>query len=149
MRDTISIARANLLHPKLRQEVIDTITEVEATFPTDTSVRIVQGLRSAAEQDALYAKGRTTPGPIVTKAKSGSSFHEPGLAFDGVIMVAGKVMWDHPLWMQVVAAFKSKGWTWGGDFKSITDKPHLEKTFGYTMKQLRVMGKDGVYPVFP
>lgn len=147
MRDTLSIHRANLLHPKVRQEVIDAISEVEAFWPVGTCVRIVQGLRTIAEQDALYAQGRTKPGPIVTKAKGGSSFHNFGLAIDGVIMVGKDIVWDHPLWPEVVAAFKAKGWGWGGDFKSIVDKPHLEKTFGKKPAQLREMG--GTYPALP
>lgn len=40
-------------------------------------------------------------------------------------------------WMEVVAHFKSKGWRWGGDWISWKDMPHMEKTFGYTVKQLK------------
>jgi hypothetical protein len=36
------------------------------------------------EQAALYAKGRTSGGRIVTKAKPGQSYHNYGLAFDWV-----------------------------------------------------------------
>jgi peptidoglycan L-alanyl-D-glutamate endopeptidase CwlK len=36
------------------------------------------------EQAALYAKGRTAGGRIVTKARPGESFHNHGLAFDWV-----------------------------------------------------------------
>ncbi len=41
-------------------------------------------LRTQAEQDALYAKGRTKPGKIVTKAKGNtySSMHQWGVAVD-------------------------------------------------------------------
>ena len=42
------------------------------------------GMRTMEEQAALYAKGRTTEGKIVTKAKAGQSFHNYGLAFDWV-----------------------------------------------------------------
>lgn len=42
------------------------------------------GFRSFEEQSALFAKGRTAPGRIVTKAKAGESFHNYGLAFDWV-----------------------------------------------------------------
>jgi len=42
------------------------------------------GFRSFEEQSALYAKGRTAPGSIVTKAKAGESYHNYGLAFDWV-----------------------------------------------------------------
>ena len=36
-------------------------------------------------------------------------------------------------WVEVVKIFKSYGWFWGGDFKSIKDSPHFEKTFGKTL----------------
>ncbi|MEE0293756.1 MAG: M15 family metallopeptidase, partial [Eubacterium sp.] len=45
---------------------------------------ITQGFRSKAEQDSLYAQGRTKPGNIVTNAKGNdySSQHQWGIAFD-------------------------------------------------------------------
>jgi peptidoglycan LD-endopeptidase CwlK len=43
---------------------------------------VISGLRTHAEQDALYAQGRSTPGKIVTKARGGESFHNFGLALD-------------------------------------------------------------------
>ena len=48
------------------------------------TVAISETLRSAAEQDALYAQGRTKPGNIVTNAKGSSykSQHQWGIAFD-------------------------------------------------------------------
>jgi peptidoglycan L-alanyl-D-glutamate endopeptidase CwlK len=114
---------------------------------------ITQGYRSIAEQDALYAQGRTKPGPIVTNAKGGTSYHNYGLAIDfALLMPNGKsVSWDMLRdgdgdkvadWMEVVAEGKALGFTWGGEFESIYDPPHLEITFGLTTKQLRA----GVQP---
>lgn len=42
------------------------------------------GRRTMEEQAALFAKGRTSKGRIVTKAKPGESYHNYGLAFDWV-----------------------------------------------------------------
>jgi peptidoglycan L-alanyl-D-glutamate endopeptidase CwlK len=42
------------------------------------------GRRTMEEQAALYAKGRTSKGKIVTKARPGESYHNYGLAFDWV-----------------------------------------------------------------
>jgi peptidoglycan L-alanyl-D-glutamate endopeptidase CwlK len=43
--------------------------------------------------------------------------------------------------MEIVNYFKSKGWFWGGDFKSFKDAPHFElkKPNGtrYTWQELR------------
>lgn len=60
--------------------------------------------RSGAEQDALYAIGRTKPGKVVTNAKAGQSAHnaetpqgKPAAeAFDVVPLLHGKPVWvDH------------------------------------------------------
>ena len=152
MRDAVSVPRVALLHPKVREEVTALIDKIEAGFPPNVKVRIVQGLRTKDEQDALYAQGRTKPGHIVTNAKFGQSFHCFGLAIDFAIMYDKDnngsfeaLSWDTNYdfdkdgvkdWMKVVNAFKAKGWVWGGDFKSIQDDPHLERTFGYTWRQL-------------
>jgi len=45
-------------------------------------IKITSAFRSIAEQDALYAQGRTKPGSIVTNAKGGQSLHNYGVAFD-------------------------------------------------------------------
>lgn len=145
MRDTVSIPRVQLLHPKVRAEVVVIIDYLESAWPANTKIRIVQGLRTIEEQNALYAKGRTTPGPKVTNARGGKSYHNYGLAIDYVIMVGGALDWNHPLNKEVIAAFKSKGWKWGGEFKSIVDKPHFEKSFGFTVSQLLAKYKPGRY----
>ncbi len=153
MRDTPTLQRANLLHPAIRQEVIDSITKIETnTFPQTVKIRIVQGLRTIDEQNGLFAQGRTKPGSIVTNAKGGSSYHNYGLAFDFVLMydkdnngTYEALSWDVNYdfdndgvkdWQEVVQPFKALGYTWGGDFKSIPDSPHLEKTFGHNWRDL-------------
>ena len=46
------------------------------------SLRLISGTRTFAEQDALFAQGRTKPGRIVTNARGGFSNHNFGIAFD-------------------------------------------------------------------
>lgn len=154
MKDAISIGRVKLLHPKVRNEVFETIGEIESTWPDNVMIRVVQGLRTIEEQDALYAQGRTKPGKIVTKAKGGASFHNYGLAFDFALLYDKDkngsfetLSWDEHdlLWKQVVKVFEAKGWFWGGNFSKIHDAPHLQKTFGYTWQQLKAMYKAGEY----
>ena len=48
------------VHPKLVACVQAAVTLSKQPF------EVIQGLRTAAEQAALYAQGRTAPGPIVT-----------------------------------------------------------------------------------
>ena len=45
-------------------------------------------------------------------------------------------------WKRVVDFFKSKGWTWGGDFKTLYDAPHFEYTQGKTWKHYSELPKD-------
>lgn len=159
MRDSVSIPRVRALHPAVSTEVFQTIDEIEARWPPTIAVRIVQGLRTIEEQNALYAQGRTKPGNIVTNARGGSSFHNYGLAIDFAILYDkdsnGKfevLSWDINYdfdkdgkkdWMEVVEAFKFKGWKWGGDWTSIKDNPHLEKTFGCTWQECFERYKSG------
>jgi peptidoglycan LD-endopeptidase CwlK len=56
--------------------------------------RLFEGNRLRERQAWLYASGRTRPGPIVTKAPAGSSYHQYGLAGDYVLYINGKWSWD-------------------------------------------------------
>lgn len=134
--DTISLDRINLLHPAIRNEVLQIANAIK--FDTDnTSFRITQGLRTFEEQNKLYQQGRTVAGAKVTNAQGGKSMHNYGLAFDIVIIRDGKLSWDIDQdWMAVVKAYKEKNYSWGGDWKKFKDYPHFEKTFNFSVSDL-------------
>jgi len=135
--ETTSIERIKLLHPKIVDEALKAYTEAVNATPVNIHPFITEGLRSFKESDALYQQGRTKPGQIVTDAPGGTSFHNYGLAIDFVIQENGHSRWDvNKNWMTVVNIFKNYGWEWGGDWVHIIDRPHLQKTFGYTYRQL-------------
>lgn len=152
MRDKVSIPRVALLHPKVRDEVAELIDKAEALFPATIAIRIVQGLRTIDEQNALYAQGRTTPGKKVTNAKGGSSYHNYGLAIDFAILrdkdgngTYEELSWDTVAdfdkdgladWKEITGVFEAAGWEWGGRWATIVDMPHVQKTFGLTWRQL-------------
>jgi len=152
MRDNVSVERIKYLHPYVRDEAASLITKVEEGLPNYLAVRIVQGLRTIDEQNALYAQGRTKPGSIVTNAKGGSSFHNYGLAIDFAILVDKdgngtyeELSWDIKKdndkdgvadWLEAVKIFEAAGWEWGGRWASIKDYPHVQKTFGYKWQEL-------------
>lgn len=100
---------------------------------------VTQGYRDPKEQARLYAQGRTAPGPIVTNAPPGSSWHEYRLAFDVAVLAGGKPTWpnDVKLWDRIGAVGKSLGLTWGGDFASIKDRPHFEYHPGFGLAEAR------------
>ena len=81
-------------------------------------VRVTQGLRTYAEQDALYAQGRTTPGPIVTNARGGQSYHNFGLAIDVAPVQGGRANPRAYPSSRTVGIGKGLGFSWGGDFTS-------------------------------
>jgi peptidoglycan L-alanyl-D-glutamate endopeptidase CwlK len=89
-------------------------------------------LRTAQEQAALYAQGRTAPGRVVTWAKPGQSLHETGQAVDVVPMRGGVCVWgttgaDLELWRQVGALGEAAGLEWGGRWPAkIRDYPHFQ-----------------------
>lgn len=103
--------------------------------------------RSMDTQAALYAQGRTSPGPVVTNARPGYSFHNFGLAIDVVPSELLRLPhWgDTPatqtranaLWAEISAIGKSIGFRWGGEFTTIRDRPHFEWSGGLTLAQLR------------
>lgn len=90
------------------------------------TIKIISGLRTYEEQDALYAIGRTKPGKIVTNAKAGFSNHNFGLAFDIGIFNGSSYIDESPDYKKVGAMGVSLGFTWGGNWLSIQDEPHFE-----------------------
>jgi hypothetical protein len=137
--DAVSDKRIQSLHPAIRMQATEFIKDAN-TSSDGTMIRVAQGFRTYAEQDALYAQGRTTPGNIVTKAKGGFSNHNFGLAFDIVGITNGKL--DYNLdWKSLSTLGKSKGFEWGGDWK-FKDLPHFENMLGNSLKELRALPKD-------
>jgi peptidoglycan L-alanyl-D-glutamate endopeptidase CwlK len=98
---------------------------------------VISGNRTYAEQDALYAQGRTKPGSIVTNAKGGQSNHNFRIAVDIGLFRDGDYLEDSPLYSECGPIGKSVGLEWGGDWNSIKDLPHFEIPTGLTMAEKR------------
>jgi len=123
------------LHPTVRKATEELLAICEQK---GIEMIITHGLRTIDEQNALYAKGRTAPGPIVTKAKGGTSYHNYGLAIDYCLVKDGKAVWVvNEDWRAVASEAKKLGFEWGGDWKSFRDYPHLQMTFGLSISQLK------------
>ena len=83
------------LHPDIREDVAKGVEKADLLLTGFAKMIIVQSLRTFPEQNALYAQGRTKPGPRVTKAKGGQSYHNYGLAIDFCLQLKGKdISWD-------------------------------------------------------
>lgn len=136
----------NQLHPELQKKIAQLQIMCKANGIT---IGISECLRTMAEQDALYAKGRTTGGSIVTNCKGStySSMHQWGVAFDFYLKVDvdgdGKVSDDAfndatGLFEKVGALGQSIGLEWGGSWKSFKDKPHFQlPDWGSTATKLK------------
>lgn len=107
-------------------------------------IRIISGTRTYAEQDALYAKGRTAPGPKVTNARAGFSNHNFGCAWDVGLFSGKKYLEDSPLYIECGKIGESLGLDWGGSWQSMKDYPHFEVKTGLTMAQKRERVAKGI-----
>jgi peptidoglycan L-alanyl-D-glutamate endopeptidase CwlK len=152
MKDNITLERIKLIHPKLREEVMEIYDEICEALSGSAMCRFSHTLRTFAEQNVLYAQGRTKPGKIVTNAKGGLSYHNYGMAIDIVLIANGAASWDigkdfdadgKADWMEVVSIFKQFGWEAGIDWK-FRDAPHFQKSLGYSVRQLVAMHQSGM-----
>lgn len=96
-------------------------------------IGFVSGYRGQEAQDALYAKGRTAPGQIVTQAKWGQSLHNYGVAFDCCPKVNGVFDWNQPrsVWLKMGELGRSIGLEHGD--RGFEDLPHFQILMGYSL----------------
>lgn len=136
-------ARIATLHPILQPLVRAFIKRCEAA---GNHILITCGMRTHAEQNALYAQGRTKPGRKVTWVKGGGSYHQFGLAFDIVPLDAmGKAEWDgkNPEWKAAACIAEALGFEWGGRWAKTPDMPHFQMTFNYKCAELQALYAKG------
>lgn len=160
--DRITIERINLLHPIVRDEVLNAYIYINnKLLGKNIRLRFSSTFRTAEQQAELYAKGRTKPGKKVTNAKPWQSIHNYGFAIDFLILIDKdkngtfesadwNTLSDNDNdgvadWKEITNYFKLLGWTWGGDWKSFPDYPHLEKTFGNSWRTLKSKLDNGHY----
>lgn len=101
-------------------------------------VIITSTFRDFESQDALYAKGRTAPGPRVTNAQAGESFHNYRVAFDFVPVVDGKAMWnDNKAFETCGKIAEACGLEWAGRWKTFKEMAHCQYLGGKTLKDFQ------------
>jgi len=117
------------------------------------TIEIISGLRSWAQQAALYAQGRTKPGPIVTKARAGSSWHNYGLAIDLGLFAGGKYFdacnpkKADSIYKELGALAATRGIEWAGNWKSFPEGPHFQNRFDMTLAEARAKMESVGYDV--
>jgi len=143
--DVTTDQKLNTLHPVVRDEMKEFILKSKYRF--DIPLRVTGAYRTYAEQDELYAKGRTKPGSKVTNAKGGFSNHNFGLAIDVVPLETNNqgrlfMNWNTTNYPLIGRIGQGLGLEWGGTWKKIVDKPHFQDLQGKTLDQLRALPKD-------
>ena len=132
--DPRSESNIRTLHPTAQGAAREWLRRcLEAGIP----VKIICGTRTFEEQDALYEQGRNKPGPIVTKARGGFSFHNFGIAWDfAVFDNKGLPQWESPLMGKAGEIAESLGLEWGGRWQ-FADTGHVQLKTGLTLAQMR------------
>jgi peptidoglycan L-alanyl-D-glutamate endopeptidase CwlK len=146
--DATSEARLAAVHPKLAERVR---SMAEMLAQENITIRVVQGLRTYAEQGILYDKGRDADGnvvdksQVVTNAKPGTSWHNFGLAVDVAPFDGSISDWnaEHPAWKRIVTMGESCGLVSGAEWRTFPDLPHFQLT-----GQFPVSPDDAVRQVF-
>lgn len=115
--------------------LVDRLTRVLAAMEAlGFPMMVTDGLRTAEQQRALYAQGRTVPGIIVTHADGATkrSNHQAradglGYAVDCCFVAQGRPSWDAKWpWKVYGAAAEAVGLRWGGAWQTLHDLPHVE-----------------------
>lgn len=110
------------LHPRLAEIAVQFVKQCVSS---GLDVRIICGTRTDAEQDALYALGRSRPGPVRTNARAGQSWHNYGLAFDIGVFEGAKYLGDSALYAEAGKIGEALGLEWGGRWQ-FRDDPHFQ-----------------------
>jgi LAS superfamily LD-carboxypeptidase LdcB len=124
----ISDEKLKKVHPNL---AVKAQKVVELAKAEGYNLVITQGLRTFAEQDALFRKK-----PKVTGAKGGQSMHNYGFAVDFAFAVNGDISWDERLYRNIGRWADQAGLEWGGNWKRFKDLPHVQLKGLPSYKQL-------------
>ena len=90
------------------------------------TIKALSGLRTYADQNALYEQGRSKPGRRVTNARGGYSNHNFGIAFDICVFEGSKYIGESPKYKAIGAIGMDLGLAWGGNWQTIKDEPHFQ-----------------------
>lgn len=112
----MSDSRLLLLEPEVQPLAATLLKLARARFPKTV---VASTRRTCAEQNAIYAQGRTKPGPVVTQARGCMSWHVVGRAMDLNLGSTAKGS-DYAA---LGKAWVAMGGKWGGDFG---DPGHFE-----------------------
>ncbi|GAB0056728.1 hypothetical protein SIID45300_01039 [Candidatus Magnetaquicoccaceae bacterium FCR-1] len=111
------------LHPDAQRLCRGLLTALRAN---GLDARVLCGMRSYAQQNALYSQGRTKAGAVVTRATGGNSFHNFGVAFDIGLFSSGKYLQNADPYLDAARIGKHCGLECGAFWQSFSDPPHYQ-----------------------
>ncbi len=137
----------DLIYPDIRVRMMRVYEDMQRT--RSRGMKACGGTRTHAVQAEIYAKGRTTPGPIVSHAKPGESFHNYGVGVDSCFTGMDPFLVHDKdsglLWSEYGRFCKAHGLVWGGSFHMV-DKPHAQLAYGLTLPELQQIYSVGKLP---
>lgn len=134
----MSTTKIDTLEPEFHKKV--DLVRLDALKLTGYEWVVVSATRTIKEQHGLYmqkndGKDNDGDGKIdesderVTNADGGQSPHNFGMGCDCAPLLAnGEIWWGAPksMWKMYRYCVEKQGLTWGGNFKSLYDAPHME-----------------------
>jgi peptidoglycan L-alanyl-D-glutamate endopeptidase CwlK len=144
----------SLLYPPFADQLADFESRLAAAR---LPFFLFMGLRTFADQDELYAQGRTSPGKSITNARGGDSLHNYGLAadyvLDGQIEKPG-IQWSWSIksdlnadgsndWLQMAEIAVACGLEAGYFWKRFPDAPHVQNRYGLTLAEIKEIYRTG------
>jgi len=110
------------------------------------TVKMIGGTRTYFEQDELFKKR-----PKVTNARGGQSNHNFGIAWDvgifsGSKYYTGATSAEEKAYIELsklILPTLGDKLSWGGNWKSIVDRPHYEMTTNKSISQVRALFEAG------
>jgi peptidoglycan L-alanyl-D-glutamate endopeptidase CwlK len=119
----------DLIYAPFLERVLDVLADCRAA---GTEYCATLGFRTWSQQNALYARGRTAPGVIVTHARAGESAHNYGLAIDFFAVTPrapdGPLVpnWAPAAYQSLGDMANKHGLVWGGEWTVFPDRPHVQ-----------------------
>jgi len=132
--DPKNILGSGKLHPGFRNKLESLI---ERASQSGLQILVHQGYRSPEDQSKIPAGN--------TRAKPGFSFHNYGLAADVVFAdERGRPSWgEHHDWKALGRLGKELGLEWGGNWKTIVDRPHFQHVSSREIGEVRRLYQEG------
>lgn len=135
-----------LLKPELQKRLLVLFSRYRRLHPEAPQPFVTEGWRSIERQTALFAQGRTAPGPIVTWTMN--SKHLTGDAFDVAFNDPRGAYACTVCFERLGSLAADAGLEWGGTWPpNQRDLPHFELSPSLTIKPLDLSGQ-GIQRVY-